>query len=299
MNEPTLVSSGNPGSRPRRRNYRNRANALAPEGIVSQLRALVSMAADIQLFKTRDLGVRAIRQLSDFQALPLSRRADYARLGSVEDAVVDPWIMSKPLAPFDLSSPTFPLTVLYSSEDLRALEERAGFMLRAMNVLPAQRVVVVTTPLNMYAAADLVELFIAAGYRTRAILLQDLASSSPLLHVTRPKVVVLAADPKRLMSKLPAWLPRSVRKVATFNQFTSFDIGVEHYDVWHLEEAPLIAVSENGRDYRSMRDHFFIESDVSKRIVLTTLRQRLMPLIRYETEVTGIHIHATTFTPSN
>lgn len=249
--------------------------------VLELARVVADAAATIPLFKDLYAGVRSIRNLSDFERLPVTDRGRYAQLTNVAHAVSDPWKMVKPIAPFALGSEEFPLTVLHNDEDKRLLDERLEYLLGRIEAQPSERISILASSPQIYAAADLTESLISLRRPCRVVLRNDYAEEMlhDLLQRLNTRTVICFTGSKMKATAFPS----SVRNVVTFNHTEQEQGDFRHFDIFHLDEIPFMAVRQGGREYRCVRDHFVVEYDSDGVVILTTLKYGLMPFIRYRT----------------
>lgn len=222
----------------------------------------------------------------DWKKLPTTNAELYARLTDVREAVREPHRLFSPSAPLDLSRPSFPLTVLQSYEDKLCLDERLEHMLRLAGCQEPEKLTFVVGKDQRYASSDLAELLIYLNHQC-SMVLTDGRDQADLTH----KVALLG-------SKFVLWLlpekpsnlpfPASVSTVITFNQAVRLSPPIRHVDVLHIDVVPYFAASESGKFYSVVSNHFYLESTCEGELLITTLRQDLLPLLRY---ATGWHVN--------
>lgn len=257
------------------------ASGISDLAVRELAQVVADAAAAVPFFKDLYEGIAPIACLSDFEHLPIIEPSHYTRLGNVTRAVKDVWKLIKPMAPFNLDSHGFPLTVLQDKGDQRALQERLEYLLGRLGVRLGETVAILASPPHMYAAADLAEVLISLRRSCQIVLLTEQVEGWSYDTVTHLDARTVFNFSQRDVDDIG--MHPSVRQVVTFNAKKASQGSFEHYDVLHLDEIPLIAVREGDGEYRCAPGQFYVEYDAFGRVILTTLRQRFMPFIRYRT----------------
>ncbi len=250
---------------------------------IPQLQRVVSYVGNIPIFRDIYPQKPQLNSIEDFQRLPLTSRATYARLGRLSDAVQNPWDMTGSLSPWDCNGPCFPTTVLQGAEDEQSLQERAQFLLRQMGLDKKERVTFLTGPHQIYAASELAEILIYLDHPCQIVPVGRNSADSfrENLSPHEPRTVFLCLDASANMPELPA----SIRNVATFNLRTGLAGPFRHYDILRLDEIPLLGVSNGDGEYQCPSGHFFLEESDKGDLVITTVKHSCMPFIRYDTGI--------------
>ena len=217
----------------------------------------------------------------DWEKLPVTNLDIYAQLSDFREAFREPCRVFSPVAPLDLSSPSFPLTVLQSYEDKLCLDERLEHILRLSGCQDHEKITFVIGNKQRYASSDLAELLIYLNHQCSIILAEcldqtDLAHKLGLLG-SRVLIWLSAEHPSTVV------LPASVSTVITFNQTVEVPYQIRHVDVLHIDIVPYFATSNSGNYYSVVPNQFYLETTSEKELLITTFRQDLLPLIRYAT----------------
>ena len=80
-----------------------------------------------------------------------------------------------------------------------------------------------------------------------------------------------------------------VRSVVTFNRPTYLPTVRQHIDVVYTEPIQFIAFGTEGK-YRTVCDSIFLEANASSELLVTTLDQDLLPVVKYST---GLRVEPT------
>lgn len=216
--------------------------------------------------------------MAEWWSLPTTGPLDYAEAKTVTSSVRNLDKLFAPSAPFDLSSPSFPFSVLHSYTDKLALDQRLAEILELTGCGASEDFIFVSGRHQRYFAADLAELLIALGHGCVFMLL-DRPSPTDFARIQSLEAQYLfwfLAEPIPERS-----LPDSVCGVVTFSRHPRLR-SKHHVDVLQLDEAPLLAYGEGMGRYSFAPSHFYLEHS-NRELLVTTLRQDMLPLVRYRT----------------
>ena len=216
--------------------------------------------------------------VAEWQSLPTTDKETYSKAPSMKAAFRGVDRLVSPEAPLDLSSPSFPLTVLQSCADKAAVTDRILHILNFLDWDGIADLVCVSDRITRYFAAELAELLLTLGLPCK-LLMCDHMDSETCARLVGPRSQHVCWLHKQPLSR--ELLPPTVRGVITFNCMHSLSF-LHHANVLHLDEAPFLAVSRGAQEYSYLPSHFHI--DVSgDGLLVTTLKQDLLPLVRYRT----------------
>lgn len=221
---------------------------------------------------------------TDWINLPVTHRELYSRLKDTRHAIRDAHRFFSPAAPLNLSNPEFPITVLQSYEDKLRLDERLVHIFSTCNIRAPERLVLVYGREQRYAASDLVELLVYLGYQCFLILdnSERPARMTDLIGSLAPKAVIWLSSIRPSAS----FQSQIECELISFNGFPNRPSRHYTLSVIHFDPVPYFAVSKNGISYSVVGDHFYLETLPDGELLMTTLQQDLLPLVRF---VTGIY----------
>jgi hypothetical protein len=252
--------------------------------LLESLEATVRCARGVPFWRDH-LPDRAIASLADFEALPLSSRADLSMAGGLGALVSDPREIFRSTYPFDQTVCTFPFQVVAGDMDLYIRHERMLAILAATGHAERGETLILTSPAQYFFASDLcAEIF----FEKQHCSMQDVTGMTPRdigrrIEAFGAEMVILATESRAIR---PEIFPASVDAVVTFRgaypELAELDARV--VDVYGLTEAPYLGhrlAGESG--YSFDRNHFYLERAPSGALAITTLLWEVMPLIRYRT----------------
>ena len=214
----------------------------------------------------------------EWVALPTTSVSTYSTTRSISSSFRGTERVYAPAAPLDLRCPSFPLAVLQSHSDKTALDERLLHVLKQLGCGHFENFVFVSGRSQHYFAADIAELLVTLGHGCRLLISEEVTTDTyeKLNGLGAQYIFWLHQTPVSSMS-----LPDCVQALTTFNSLSDVSF-IRHFDVWHLDEAPLLAISGVDRRYSLLPGHFHVET-VEGELTITTLKQDLLPLVRYRT----------------
>jgi len=216
----------------------------------------------------------------DWVALPLTSRSLYESVADMRDVVRTGARLFAPAAPFNLNEPAFPIPLLQSYEDKQAVEERVDHILTLVGHDSVSGLhLILATHAQRFAAADLADSLICLGYRCMVLLVPVERSAYPFEALDPTLLWMLDGD-------VPAaCLPRATRAIITFNRPDLVHRGISTVDVLQIAPISYFAVSDKQNVYAVPAGHFLLETSAEDELVVTTLRQDMLPLVRYATGV--------------
>jgi hypothetical protein len=188
--------------------------------------------------------------------------------------------MFAPAAPMNFGTHAFPIPLLQSYEDKEAGERRIALILDLAGSDVEGLHLIIASTRQRYAAADLADYLIGIGYQS-GVLLTPFGAPSEALMACAPKVVWLMDD--------TGVSPPTGRQSTTIsiNMPTLRNQLFVNADVLHVDPIGYLAVSTLPKIYRILPNQFCCETRDTGELIVTTLTNDLLPLVRYRT---GIYV---------
>ena len=187
-------------------------------------------------------------------------------------------------APMRLSTPQFPLAIAQSYNDKLVLDTRLQFIMAATGISDHEDFLFVVDRDFIYSASDLSELLIYLGYTCDIIYSENLNETElgTLLSNLEAQCLIW-------MTELPPSEDVIPDKVAAIWHFNSNSKNkwsrLKSVEVIHLDILPYMAFRDSRESYRVPPGHFYLEEYGENELLVTTLSQDMIPLIRFRTEL--------------
>jgi len=242
---------------------------------------LVRLSAEaIPLYRAVYAGLVPPISIEEFRSLPIAHLQDYSNLSSIDDMMNPHEELFTTLGPWNRSEPQFPRPLVCSAADYAAFVDRSLYLCEQAAITREDRVVLLVGLDQLCASANISDALAANRYSSMAILaVGDIDTIRTELAQVRPEAVFW-------MTRTPLrWdaLPETTKVAVTFNSPTGPTGSARSYDVLHRDDVPLMAVSDESGIYHAPKGHFFFERSNQGTLVVTTLKNTLAPLIRYDT----------------
>ena len=216
-----------------------------------------------------------------WRRLPTTDARLYGNARGVLEAICGVKALHSPAAPLDLGNPQFPWAVLQSYGDRLTTDERLRRAMSAAGCAPGEDLTFVIEPRHKYAAADLTELLVCWDYQCTVLLTDpvDPLGIAARVDALRPDGLVWFLDG---VSPWYVSLPPESR-IITVSRSGIPSREPRHSDIIHLDPIPYFAFRTFGALYRVCPDQFFLEPGAHNELLVTTLKQDILPLLRFDT----------------
>ena len=232
-------------------------------------------------FLGRAFGTDSVETWRQWSTLPLTTNESYRRLAPDQYFAKDTE-MYAPIAPFDLGAPQFPLNALVSTPEMDMLTDRVEHIVDALEICERESVAVVADPAQRYAASDLVDHLAQLKVPTQLVI-----SSSSALPTLSPSVVFWMSARKP---------PSDVRRRSRIVSFNRGESSRNEPDVIHLDHVPYFALATDEASYKWVEEQFHVERGDENELVITTLYESMLPLVRYATGLRVAQVEHGSFT---
>ena len=253
------------------------ASYRTPDNLVDLLDAVVRSAARTRLYSA-GLGASAsVSDLDDFERIPVMPLSAYRRSG-LADVVTCPEAVTWIAGPHRGQLASHVAVAEGADETEVRYELLADAVTGRLKPGSEQTAVVVASSRRRWFGGEAAAVLTRAGIRSHLIL--DTSGTAPcgFLDRTAPDLVVVLSD-----SLAEGDLPASVSLCVTFRRSHRMR-QVPQIDLYLVEELGVLAQSDNGVVYEPNRDAFYFERSNDGYLIVTSLYNRVRPMVRIKTE---------------
>ena len=230
--------------------------------------------------------VSAPTTIQEWSMLPVTTPGHYSSVSSVREASAGWRSLFSPVAPRLASSPCFPMAALHSYRDRELADDRVLHILNVLGMRTPMHIVLVYDDESRYYTSDLADLLCTMEFD--CFLVASGGNSLAITMELKPDLTFwLCCDPC-------PWLARSVVISTGPGLCSEVPAGHNGYVIDH-DLIPYLAVTTNGSRYSTASGQFFFEKSDFGTLLVTTLRQELMPLIRFDTGITILEAQPESF----
>lgn len=248
-----------------------------PDNLIELLDGAVRSAARTQVYASRLGGSAAVGDLADFERIPVTplevfRRSRLADLITCPEAVT--WIAG----PHRGQIASQAAVAEGADETEVRYELLADAVMGRLRPGAEHTAVVVASRRRRWFGAEAAAVLTRAGVPAHLILDADGDAPRRFLDRTAPDLVVLLSD---ALSEDD--LPGSVELCVTF-RLSHRMRRVPQIDLYLVEELGVLAQSDDCETYAPNRDAFYFEGADDGHLVVTSLYNRVRPMVRIRTE---------------
>ena len=253
------------------------ATYRTPRNLVELLDGAVRSAARTTFYSPGLAQLDGIRALSDLTAVPVTALSTYRRQrlpDVLSDASKVDWIAG----PYRGQS----ASAVAVAEGADETEVRYELLTDAVTARLGSRTghtaAVVTSGRRQHFGAEVATVLTGAGVPAHLFPESSRSRARGFLSETAPEVVVALSNSLREED-----LPRSVELCVTFRRSHRME-RVPQLDLYLVDELGLIAQSDDCDAYAPNRDVFYLERSDDRYLVVTSLYNRVRPMVRIMTE---------------
>ena len=247
-----------------------------PQNLVERLDSIVEAASRTEFYSRSLTGRAGVLSLEDFHEIPVTPLTVYRRqrLGDVISRAAEiEWIVGAYAGQTpDRVAVTEGPEEGATRHDLFMDAVKQGFQL-AEHAVGA----ILTPPGRRFFAAEVGAILIRAGVPTHVFIDKGGPRTYDFLSNVRPGIVVI------LSSEIDeARLPDGVELCVTFGRSQRM-ARLDQLDLYHVDELGYLGQSTDCESYVLNRDEYYFETSENDRLVVTSLFNRVQPMLRIET----------------
>ena len=252
------------------------ASYRTPDNLVDLLDGVVRSAARTRHYA--GLGASAsVSDLADFERIPVTPLAAYRRC-SLADVLAYPEDVTWIAGPHRGQRGSHVAVAEGADETEVRYELLADAVAGRLRPGPEHTAVVVASSRRQWFGAEAAAVLTRAGIRSHLILDSSKTVTRRFLDRTAPDLVVVLSD-----SISEGDLPASVELYVTFRRSHRMR-RVPQIDLYLVEELGVLAQSDNCDTYEPNRDAFYFERSNDGHLIVTSLYNRVRPMVRIRTE---------------
>ena len=248
-----------------------------PRNLVELLDGAVRAAARTRYYSAGLAQLDGIRALSDLTAVPVTPLSTYRRQ-PLRDVLSDPSKVDWIAGPHMGQSASAVAVAEGADETEVRYELLADAVTARLGSRTEQTAVVVTSGRRRHFGAEVATVLTRAGVPAHLFPESSRSGARGFLSETAPEVVVALSD-----SLTEDDLPRSLQLCVTFRRSHRME-RVPQLDLYLVDELGLIAQSDDCIAYAPNRDVFYLERSDDGYLIVTSLYNRVRPMVRIKTE---------------
>lgn len=226
-----------------------------------------------------------LKDANDFKKLPCLTRNDFARY-RIEEILSNMDEVIAILPPIE-NKTIFPFPRMESANDRDSRYEVFHFFLNQAGITDGTSFLIITDTSYSYYCGEIANNLLFYKHPTWMMFLRDHSTGEILTWIDKfePDCLLIGMD--RVPDEIAHY---GVHYIFTINQY-AYDLSsnsTKHFDMYAVSEIGWIGLRTPEMPYVYPDGYFYMEADPSDNIlVLTTLKSRLQPFIRYRTSDRG------------
>ena len=249
----------------------------SPENLVELLNGIAALAARTRFFGSILSADARVRTLNDFRLLPVTPLSDYRRQ-RLADVLAQPERVDAILGRYRGHDPCSVAVAEGTDEGAERFDIFTDAVKGSVELGPDSTCVVLTGPGKRYFAAEIATILIRSGAVAHVFLDRGGPGTYETLRLVRPRVLVLLTRPVD-----EAGLPPSVELCVTFRRSQRME-RLPQLDLFVVDELGFLGQSQDGEGYVLNGDSYYFERSERGRLIVTSLFNRVQPLLRIETQ---------------
>ena len=248
----------------------------APDNLVELLDSVVGRAAETSFFGPALAGRSRIDSLEAFSTIPVTPIETYRRQ-RLADVLAQPARVDSIVGPYGGLSPESVAVTESSDEGAERFDIFTDAVQECLSLDTRRTCAVVASADRRYFGAEVATILIRSGVVAHVFVDRGDPRTYERLRLTEPDILVVLTGPI-----VEAELPSSIKLCITFGssqrfkRFTQLDLHV-------VSELGFLGHSTDGEGYVLYKDSYFFETSEAGRLVVTSLFNRVQPLLRIET----------------
>ena len=249
----------------------------SPDNLVELLGGIVSLASQTRFFGPRLRAGLRLRSLEEFAALPVTTLGEYRRQ-RLADVLAQPGRVEGIVGPYRGQDPGSVAVTEGADESAERFDLFIDAVRGCVDLETGMVCAVLADVERRYFAAEIATILIRSGAIAHVFVDQDSSRLYEMARLVEPEILVLLTDVTD-----PTRLPPSTSLCVTFRRFRPLE-GCEHLDILLVDELGSLGQSRDGTRYTLNSDSYHFERSERGRLIVTSLFNRVQPLVRIETE---------------
>ena len=247
-----------------------------PDNLVELLDHVVRAAGRTPFYSQLLKGPDRIRSLEDFGRIPVTPLERY-REQRLADVLADPGRIEWIVGPYKGQS-TASVAVAEGPEEGAYRCDLFTDAVKECESLEAHRnCAVVTSAEKRYFAAEIATILIRSGVPSHLFVDNGGPRTYERLHHTSPDLLVILSEPLAETE-----LPRSIERCVTFRRSQRME-KLQQLDLYVIDELGFLGHSTDCEIYTLNRDVYYFERSDCANLVVTSLFNRVQPMLRLQT----------------
>jgi hypothetical protein len=248
----------------------------APDNLVTHLDNVVDSAAQTSFFGSVLAGRSGVESLADFASIPFTPIEMYRRQ-RLADLLAQPASVDSIVGPYRGLSPDSVAITESSAEGAERFDIFTDAVQECLSLDARRTCAVVASADKRYFGAEIATILIRSGVVAHVFVDHGGPRTYERLRLIKPDILVVLTAPI-----VEAELPSSIKLCITFGLSQRFE-RVPQLDLYVVSELGFLGHSTEGDGYVLYKDSYHFETSESGRLVVTSLFNRVQPLLRIET----------------
>ena len=255
---------------------KNPAIYETPDNLVELLDNVVGLAAETSFSGSMLAGRSRVKSLDEFAAIPITPIERYRRQ-RLADVLAEPAGVDSIVGPYGGHSADSVAVAESSGEGAERFDIFADAVQECLSLDPRRTCAVVASADKRYFGAEVATILIRSGVLAHVFVDKGVPRTYERLRLTEPDILVVLTGPM-----VEVELPASIKLCITFGLSQRFE-RVPQLDLHVVSELGFLGHSTDGEGYVLYNDSYFFETSEAGRLVVTSLFNRVQPLLRIET----------------
>ena len=248
----------------------------SPDNLVTLLDNVVGSAAQTSFFGSVMAGRSRVESLDDFASIPITPIEIYGRQ-LLADVLAQPAKVDSVVGPYLGLSPDSVAITESSEEGAERFDIFTDAVQECLSLDVRRTCAVVASADKRYFGAEIATILIRSGVVAHVFVDRGSPRTYERLRLMKPDILVVLTAPIA-----EAELPSSINLCITFGLSQRFE-RVPQLDLYVVSELGFLGHSTDGEGYVLYKDSYHFETSEAGRLVVTSLFNRVQPLLRIET----------------
>jgi hypothetical protein len=247
-----------------------------PDNLIELLDNVVKASSRTSFYSSRMNGVKSIASLDDFLRLPVTSLPEY-RAQRLADVLADSSRVQWIVGAYRGQEPSSVAVAEGAEESVNRFDLLTDAVKGQLPDLEGKSCAIVTSPQRRYFAAETGTILIHAGIPSHVFVDRGAERTYERLRLVRPDILVILSDELNENA-----LPSGIELCITFRQSHRLT-RYPQLDIYLVDEPGFLGQSTDCRNYTLNRDMYYFETSAAGNLVVTSLYNRVQPILRIET----------------